>query len=74
VAEKRDSQFARSTTSGAPSKLNDAHRSQLKAWIDDEPPNCLAWTKRGKVHGITAKRAQLITAKLWQSVYGSLVF
>jgi transposase len=58
------------------------------AYVDEagfapQPPNRSAWTKRGKVHATTAKRAQrmnvigallssgqLITAKLWQSVDG----
>ncbi|MCQ8106472.1 helix-turn-helix domain-containing protein [Methylomonas sp. SURF-2] len=32
--------------SGAPSKLTDAHRSQLKEWIDAEPLNCRALVSR----------------------------
>lgn len=58
------------------------------AYVDEagfapQPPNRSAWTKRGEVHAITAKRAQrmnvigallssgqLITAKLWKSVDG----
>jgi len=32
--------------SGAPSKLADAHRSQLKEWIDAEPLNCRALVSR----------------------------
>jgi transposase len=32
--------------SGAPSKLTDAHRSQLKEWIDTEPLTCRALVSR----------------------------
>ena len=32
--------------SGAPSKLTDAHRSQLKEWVDAEPLNCRALVSR----------------------------
>ena len=32
--------------SGAPSKLNDAHRSQLNTWIDEEPLTCRALVTR----------------------------
>ncbi len=32
--------------SGAPSKLTDAHRSQLKEWIDAEPLTCRALVSR----------------------------
>ncbi|WP_445370167.1 helix-turn-helix domain-containing protein [Methylomonas sp. HW2-6] len=32
--------------SGAPSKLTDAHRSQLKEWIDAEPLNCRVLVSR----------------------------
>jgi len=32
--------------SGAPSKLADAHRSQLKEWADAEPLNCRALVSR----------------------------
>lgn len=31
---------------GAPSKLNDAHRSQLNTWIDEEPLTCRALVTR----------------------------
>ena len=32
--------------SGAPSKLSDAHRSQLKEWVNAEPLNCRALVSR----------------------------
>ena len=62
------------------------------AYVDEagfapQPPNCSAWTKSGKVHAITAKRAQrmnvidallssgrLMMANLWQSVNGLQFF
>jgi transposase len=62
------------------------------AYVDEagfelQPPNRSAWTKKGEVHAITAKRSQRlniigallssgkwVTAKLWQSVNGLWVF
>lgn len=62
------------------------------AYVDEagftpQPPNRSAWTKRGEVHAITAKRAKrmnvigallssgrLMVAKLWQSVNGLWFF
>lgn len=62
------------------------------AYVDEagfapQPPNRSAWTKRGEIHTVTAKRAQrlnvigallssgqLVMAKLWQSVKGLWFF
>lgn len=62
------------------------------AYVDEagfapQPPNRSAWTKKGEVHAITAKRSQrlniigallssgkLVMAKLWQSVNGLWFF
>lgn len=46
--------------SGAPSKLTDSHRSQLKEWIDAEPLNCRALVSRLKTEcGVTISASTL---------------
>ena len=58
-----------------------------EAGFAPQPPNRSAWTKRGEVHAITAKRAQrmnvigallssgrLLLTPLWQSVNGLWFF
>lgn len=46
--------------SGAPSKLNDTHRNQLKKWVDEEPLTCRALLSRLTVEcGVTVSAGTL---------------